>query len=173
MTDGPSLIAAKCPTDGSGGNQMYRPRRIYRLLAIAGVAVAMLFLWEIMNRFSVAALFFLLATIGFAVVYLRWTLMRLELTPDGLTVHAPLQPPLHILFRQMVTCAEAGRVTSGLSLVYWPMIRCSHDARNLRCAHIETADGFVDTDAPRTLFLPAVKRQEKLLAVMREMRVEK
>ncbi len=131
---------------------VYLPRRTYRLFAIAGVAVAMLFLWESMNRFSLPALFFLLATIGFVVVYLRWTLMRLELTPDGLTVHAPLRPPLHILFRQMVTCAEAGRATSGLSLVYWPI----------------NADGFVNTDAPRTLFLPAVARQEKLLAVMQD-----
>ena len=131
---------------------VYLPRRTYRLFAVAGAAVAMLFVWEIWNGFSLPTLFFLLAALGFVVVYLRWALMRLELTADGLTLHAPLQPPRPILFRQIVTCVEAGRVTPGLSLVYWPA----------------TADGFVDTDAPRTLFLPAVARQEKLLASLQD-----
>ena len=112
----------------------------------------MLFAWELLNAFSLPVLFFLLAAAGFAVVYLRWALMRLELTAAGVTVHAPLQAPLHILFRQMITCDEAGRIMPGLSLIYWPV----------------SADGFVDTDAPRTLFLPAVARQEKLLAALQD-----
>ena len=52
----------------------------------------------------------------------------------------------------MITCEEAGRIMPGLSLVYWPV----------------SADGFVDTDAPRTLFLPAVARQEKLLGALQD-----
>ena len=131
---------------------VYLPRPTYRLFAAGGAAVALLFAWEILNGFSLPALFFLLAALGCAAVHLRWALMRLELTADGVTVHAPLQAPLQILFRQMITCVEAGRITPGLSLVYWP-------AR---------ADGFVDMDAPRTLFLPAVARQEKLLAAMQD-----
>lgn len=125
---------------------------MYRLFAVAGVAVVLLFLWEVMNGFSLPGLFFLIASLGFVAVYARWALMRLELTPDGLTVHAPLQMPLHISFRQMVVCSEAGRMAPGLSLVYFPL----------------TGDGFVDTDAPRTLFLPAVDGQPELLAVLEE-----
>ena len=131
---------------------VFLPRPTYRLFSAGGAAVALLFAWELLNAFSLPVLFFLLAAAGFAVVYLRWALMRLELTGDGVTVHAPLQAPLHILFRQMITCDEAGRIMPGLSLVYWPV----------------SADGFVDTDAPRTLFLPAVARQEKLLGALQD-----
>ena len=131
---------------------VFLPRPTYRLFSAGGAAVALLFAWELLNAFSLPVLFFLLAAAGFAIVYLRWALMRLELTGDGVTVHAPLQAPLHILFRQMITCEEAGRIMPGLSLVYWPV----------------SADGFVDTDAPRTLFLPAVARQEKLLATLQD-----
>ena len=131
---------------------VFLPRPTYRLFSAGGAAVALLFAWELLNAFSLPVLFFLLAAVGFAVVYLRWALMRLELTAAGVTVHAPLQAPLHILFRQMITCDEAGRIMPGLSLVYWPV----------------SADGFVDTDAPRTLFLPAVARQEKLLATLQD-----
>ena len=131
---------------------VFLPRPTYRLFSAGGAAVALLFAWELLNAFSLPVFFFLLAAAGFAVVYLRWALMRLELTAAGVTVHAPLQAPLHILFRQMITCDEAGRIMPGLSLVYWPV----------------TADGFVDTDAPRTLFLPAVARQEKLLAALQD-----
>ena len=131
---------------------VFLPRPTYRLFSAGGAAVALLFAWELLNAFSLPVLFFLLAAAGFAVVYLRWALMRLELTADGVTVHAPLQASLHILFRQMITCDEAGRIMPGLSLVYWPV----------------SADGFVDTDAPRTLFLPAVARQEKLLATLQD-----
>lgn len=131
---------------------VYLPRPTYRLFAAGGAAVVLLFAWEILNGFSLSILFFLLAAFGFTVVHLRWALMRLELTADGVTVHAPLQAPLRILFRQMITFDEAGRITPGLSLVYWPI----------------SADGFVDTDVPRTLFLPAVARQEKLLAALQD-----
>ena len=131
---------------------VFLPRPTYRLFSAGGAAVALLFAWELLNAFSLPVLFFLLAAVGFAGVYLRWALMRLELTGDGVTVHAPLQAPLHILFRQLITCDEAGRIMPGLSLVYWPV----------------TADGFVDTDAPRTLFLPAVARQEKLLTTLQD-----
>ncbi len=125
---------------------------MYRLFVVVGIAIAMLFLWEILNNFTLPALFFLLATIGFSIVYLRWALMRLELTSDGLTVYAPLQPPLHIFFRQLITCTEAGRTMPGLSFVYWPI----------------TADGVVHTDTPRTLFLPAVEHQEDLFAFLQD-----
>ena len=93
------------------------PRPTYRLFSAGGAAVALLFAWELLNAFSLPVLFFLLAAVGFAVVYLRWALMRLELTGDGVTVHAPLQAPLHILFRQMITCdgpAASCRAESGL-----------------------------------------------------------
>lgn len=133
-------------------DSLYLPRPVYRLFAAGGAAVAALFTWEVVREFSLPTLFFLLAAAGFAVVYLRWALMRMELTADGVTVQVPLQSPRHVLFRQMITCVEAGRITPGLSLVYWPV----------------SADGLVEMEAPRTLFLPAVARQEELLAALEE-----
>ena len=131
---------------------VYLPRTRYRLFALVGAVVALLFLREVLYEFSLPVLFYLLASIGFTVIYVRWALMRLALSADGVTVRAPLQEPLHIQFRQMITCDEAGRFAPGLSLVYWPI----------------TADGIVETDVPRTIFLPAVGRQEKLLAALKD-----
>ena len=138
--------------DASEGGASFKPRPIYRLLAAGGGAVALLFTRDILNEFSLATLFFLLATLGFAFVYLRWALMRLEVTAGGVTVRGPFQKPRTVLFRQMITCVEAGRLPPGLSLVYWPV----------------TAEGFVETEAPRTLFLPAVGQQECLLRALEE-----
>lgn len=114
--------------------------------------MALLFLREILNGFSLPSLFFLLGAIAFALIHVRWALMRLELTADGVTVRAPMQATMQIQFRQMITCEEAGRFMPGVSLVYWPV----------------SAEGIVEMDVPRTLFLPAVARQEELLAALQE-----
>ena len=114
--------------------------------------MALLFLREILNGFSLPSLFFLLGAIAFALIHVRWALMRLALTADGVIVRAPLQAPMQIQFRQMITCEEAGRFVPGVSLVFWPI----------------SADGIVDTDVPRAIFLPAVARQDELLAALQE-----
>lgn len=131
---------------------VYLPRTTYRLFAAGGAAVALLFLREILNGFSLPSLFFLLGAIAFALIHVRWALMRLALTADGVIVRAPLQAPMQIQFRQMITCEEAGRFVPGVSLVFWPI----------------SADGIVDTDVPRAIFLPAVARQDELLAALQE-----
>ncbi|MCY3900504.1 MAG: hypothetical protein OXF50_23830 [Caldilineaceae bacterium] len=131
---------------------VYLPRTIYRLFALGGAAVALLFLREILIGFSLPSLFFLLGAIAFALIHIRWALMRMELTADGVTVRAPMQGPMQIQFRQMITCEEAGRFVPGVSLVYWPV----------------SAEGIVEMDVPHTLFLPAVTRQDELLAALQE-----
>ena len=131
---------------------VYLPRTTYRLFAAGGAAVALLFLWEILNGFSLPSLFFLLGAIAFALIHVRWALMRMELTADGVTVRAPMQATMQIQFRQMITCEEAGRFMPGVSLVYWPV----------------SAEGIVEMDVPRTQFLPAVARQDELLAALQE-----
>ena len=131
---------------------VYLPRTTYRLFAAGGAAVALLFLREILNGFSLPSLFFLLGAIAFALIHVRWALMRMELTADGVTVRAPMQATMQIQFRQMITCEEAGRFMPGVSLVYWPV----------------SAEGIVEMDVPRTQFLPAVARQDELLAALQE-----
>jgi len=131
---------------------VYLPRTTYRLFALGGAAVALLFLREILNGFSLPSLFFLVGAIAFALIHVRWALMRMELTADGVTVRAPMQATTQIQFRQMITCEEAGRFMPGVSLVYWPV----------------SAEGIVVMDVPRTLFLPALARQDELLAALQE-----
>ncbi len=131
---------------------VYLPRTTYRLFAAGGAAVALLFLREILKGFSLPSLFFLLGAIAFALIHVRWALMRMELTADGVTVRAPMQATMQIQFRQMITCEEAGRFMPGVSLVYWPV----------------SAEGIVEMDVPRTQFLPAVARQEELLVALQE-----
>ncbi len=131
---------------------VYLPRTTYRLFAAGGAAVVLLFLWELLKGFSLPTLFFLVGAIAFTLIYARWALMQLELTADGVTVRAPLQATQQIRFRQMIVCEEAGRFMPGVSLVYWTV----------------SADGIVDTEVPRTQFLPAVARQEELLAALQE-----
>ncbi len=131
---------------------VFLPRTTYRLFALGGAAVALLFLREILNGFSLPSLFFLLGAIAFALIHVRWALMRMELTADSVTVRAPMQATTQIQFRQMITCEEAGRFMPGVSLVYWPV----------------SAEGIVEMDVPRTLFLPALARQDELLAALQE-----
>ena len=131
---------------------VFLPRTTYRLFALGGAAVALLFLREILSGFSLPSLFFLLGAIAFALIHVRWALMRLELTADGVTARAPMQATTQIQFRQIITCEEAGRFMPGVSLVYWPV----------------SAEGIVVMDVPRTLFLPAVARQDELLAALQE-----
>ncbi len=138
---------------------LYPARRVYLLLVLLGLAVAALFVREVARGqgFDQAvAVFLLLSALGFAGIHGMWALTRVELTPTGLTVHRPGRPPLHVDFRQMVDVHEGGRLLKTLSLVYYPV----------------DADGLVDLEAPRSLFLPAVERQAELLRVLRSRLVE-
>jgi hypothetical protein len=134
--------------------QIYPSHRIYRLLTLVGVAVTILFIWTLTQDFDWIAFAFLLAAVAFTLVNMRWIFTSVELTPSGITRHDPLAAPQHIDFRQMVAVSESGRMTPGLSLVYYPVAE----------------SGLVDMEEPRSIFLPAVDRQDELLAILqREM----
>lgn len=135
---------------------IYTPRRSYTLLAYVGALLALLFAWEIGQSFDWASLFFLVVALLFAGVNLLSALGSVELTPTGLTAHRRFAAPQHIDFRQIVSVAAAGRLTTGLSLVYYPL----------------RGDGLLDLDTPRTLFLPSLERQEELLAILQREIIE-
>ncbi len=135
-------------------HRVYPTHRIYPILAGAGVVVALLFVPALVRAFDWPAFFFCLLAVVFALINLRWMRIRAELTPSGLTIHDPLRPPAHLDFRQMVAAYEAGQIVPGVSLVYYPL----------------DDKGLVDMENPRTLFLPAVEKQDELLGVLqREM----
>lgn len=136
--------------------QFYRPRRFYTLMAYGGALVALLFAWEVARTFAWPTLFFLIIALAFATVNLFWAAIQVELTPSGLTCHRRFAPPLHIDFRQIVTATEAGRGTTGISLVYYPL----------------GSNGLIDLDNPRSFFLPGMERQDELLAIVQQEIVE-
>jgi hypothetical protein len=129
---------------------LYVARRIYGGLTLVGFLVILLFVWTLSQGFDWFTLIFLSLAALFAVVNLRWMLTRAELTPSGLTLHEPMLQPTHIDFRQMVAVYEAGRTLPGISLVYYPL----------------AGNGLVNMDDPRTLFLPAMEKQDELLSIL-------
>ncbi|MCB0112923.1 MAG: hypothetical protein R2873_34010 [Caldilineaceae bacterium] len=129
---------------------LYPARRIYQVFTLLGVLVTLLFVWTLMQSFDWLTFVFLGLAAIFAIVNLRWTLTRVELTPSGITLYEPLNQATHVDFRQMVAVYEAGRMFPGVSLVYYPVGQ----------------DGLLDMEDPRTLFLPAMERQDELLAVL-------
>ncbi len=135
---------------------LYQPRRSYTLLAYAGALVALLFAWEVGRTFAWPTLFFCVIALAYALTNLRSATTQVELTPTGLTCHRRFFAPLHIAFGQIVTATEAGRMTTGIALVYYPL----------------AANGLIDLDDPRSLFLPALERQDELLAIVQREIVE-
>jgi uncharacterized protein (DUF58 family) len=134
----------------SSDPRIYVASRIYRLLTLVGLAVALLFVWTLTQLFDLISFAFFLAAILFALMNVRWLLTRVELTPSGITRHDPISAPQHVDFRQMVTVSEAGRITPGVSIVYYPVAE----------------SGLVDMEEPRSIFLPAMEKQDELLAIL-------
>jgi hypothetical protein len=131
--------------------RIYQTHRIHLILALIGMAVSLLFAWTLLESLDWMAILFLVAAIAFALVNLQRMFMRVELTPSGITLHDPFAAPRHVEFRQMVTVSEAGRIRPGVSVVYYPV----------------RANGLVDMEEPYTLFIPALNRQDELLAILR------
>lgn len=136
--------------------QLFRPRRSYTLMVWLGIAVALLFAWELYRSFAGATLFFFLIALLFSAVNLRWALSSIELTPTGLICHRPVVAPLTITFRQIATCEESGRMGKGISLIYYPL----------------ADNGMIDLDRPTSHFLPGVGSQAEFLAIVQRQLVD-
>jgi hypothetical protein len=121
-------------------------------MAYGGALVALFFAWEVARSFAWATLFFLVIALAFATINLAWATTQVELTPTGLTCHRRFVAPRHINFRQIVTATDAGRGTTGISLVYYPL----------------GSDGLIDLDNPLSFFLPGMERQDELLAIVQQ-----
>lgn len=122
----------------------------YQLFVLLGVGLSIVLGWGLARQFAWDLFFFVGVSLLFALFNLYWMLTRLELTPNGLTVHRPWLDPLHIDYRQIVTFSEEGRFNRSLSLVYYPL----------------NANGLVDMDSPQSLFLPSLQRQEEVVDIL-------
>lgn len=133
---------------------IFPAHRRYWLYLAAGVGLVLLFSWEMGQDFAPE----LAVLIGIGLLVALWAVRliasRVELTTVGITVHMPLSPPQHVDFRQMVSASEEGRTNQVITVIYYPV----------------APDGLLDLQNPRTLFLPAVESQARLLAaIQREM----
>jgi hypothetical protein len=130
---------------------LYTARRIYQVFALIGILVTLLFVWTLTQTFDWMTLLFLIFAMLFAVYNLRWMLTRTELTPSGLTLYEPFNQPIHVDFRQIVAVYETGRITPGVSIVYYRL----------------ADNGLIDIDDPNTLFLPALENQQEFMRILR------
>ncbi|RLT43533.1 MAG: hypothetical protein DWI57_04230 [Chloroflexi bacterium] len=136
--------------------QLFRPRRSYTLMAWLGLAVALLFAWELYQAFDGMTLFFLLIALCFFAANLRWAVSPVELTPNGLVCRRTFAAPLAIAFRQIATCEESGRMGKGISLIYYPL----------------ADNGLIDLDKPTSYFLPGLENQRELLEIVQRQLVD-
>lgn len=127
----------------------YRASSLYLVLITAGTVAVGLCAWSLWRQFDWIVLLFLLgclyATLTFSV---QW---RSHVTLDayGLWLHSPLQR-CRIEFRQLDAVHEAGRVTRRLVVTYHPL----------------QENGLIDLETLRAVALPAVERQDELLATL-------
>jgi hypothetical protein len=126
----------------------------YRFYFAGSVGLALLFVWDLVQGAGVEFLFFA----GIALVAALWSARmmasRVELTRVGVTLHMPFAELRHVDFRQLFSASEEGRFNRVITLIYYPV----------------AADGLLDLQDARTLFLPAVEEQERLMAaILREM----
>jgi len=125
-------------------------------MAYLGALVGLLFAWELGQGFAWPALFFFVIALVFSLTNLRSATSQLEVLPSGLAFYRRFVAPLHIEFRQIVTVAEEGRMTKGISVIYYPL----------------DENGLIDLDDPRSLFLPGMDRQDQLLEIVQQEIVE-
>ena len=127
----------------------YRASSLYLALITASALAAGLCAWSLWRQFDWIVLLFLLgclyATLTFSV---QWR-SHVALDAHGLSLHSPLRRH-RIEFRQLDAVHEAGRVTRRLVVTYHPL----------------QENGLVDLETLRAVALPAVERQDELLATL-------
>jgi hypothetical protein len=131
---------------------VYQSRRIYQIFSLLGGVMILLFAINIASEFRWDSLLFFGTATLFSFYNLRWMLIRLELTPAGITLYEPLRQPQHIDFRQIADFHESGRLVMGISMVYYPI----------------GSGGLVEMDAPQSLFIPALEKQAEVIHVLNQ-----
>src|SRR5688572_22153632 len=127
---------------------IYTGHLLYRLLAALCVLLALLFAWQLYNRWDWGALLFLAVAVWSAYRYFVLMSSKVEVNADCVRVLAPGASPREVRFRQFSAVYEEGRGLKSILLLYHPL----------------AANGLFDLDEERTLMLPAVNQHEALLA---------
>ncbi len=134
-------------------SRVYRAHVRYGLWTALGAMMTLLFAWTLARDFAPDTLLFLVISLAFTLVNLRWWLTKVEVTPRGVIVRRPGQRPQEVAFRQLVDVHEGGRLARSTSLVYYP---------------VDPESGLVQMDRPESLFLPGVEGQEELVRALEQ-----
>lgn len=125
---------------------IYRAHSRYRLLTLAAVALALLFVWDLSKDVEAGSLLFLGVALGLFFRYGRVLGSRVTLEDRRLRLQRPFAPDVVVEFRQLAAIHEEGRFGQSLLLHYHPL----------------TAAGLVELDEIRSLSLPALVAQSEL-----------
>lgn len=148
------------PRNATETSVYYTPTTRYWLYAAAGGAIALLFGWELLVTLRqpstlsslLERLLFLLVGVGLLGWGLYTALGRLLLTSESVVWKRAAGAPKVVHFRQLINASEAGRFGGSVTLLYHPLQQ----------------DGLLDLEDARTLFLPALRHQDELLAHLQE-----
>jgi hypothetical protein len=122
----------------------------YRFCAVASALLALLFAYDLTQRVQFGSLLFFAVTLGLAVWYGRSLGSRVVVEGARLTLYTPLAAPQVVEFRQLTGVNAEGRGGKALLLLYHPL----------------REHGLLDLESVRTLTLPEVAGQERLLELL-------
>jgi hypothetical protein len=124
---------------------------LYRYLTALCVLLALLFAWQLFNRWDWGALLFLAVALWSALRCLKLMSSKIELTTDRLRILAMGEPAREVEYRQLSSLYEEGRGLKAILLLYHPRLE----------------SGLFDLDQELSVVLPAVNRHEELLAALK------
>jgi hypothetical protein len=130
--------------------QEHRSHPLYGGLTALLLLLTAVLTWSTVRDFSREGIFFLLIMVGVTLWFARLIGNRVVLDERSLTLQAPLRQPRRIEFRQLVSVSESGRLLVAPTLIYHP----------------QEPTGLVDLERVQSLTLPALTRQEQLLATL-------
>lgn len=130
----------------SASSVRFAPSPRYWLLAPAGIGVALLFAWDMRRGLNAELLIVALLGLAAGLWALRQATTAVTITGETIAVRR-LGGTVQVEFGQILDVGEAGRLFRIVSLLYYP----------------RSADGRMDTDAVRTLALPALREQAAFL----------
>jgi hypothetical protein len=118
----------------------------YRVFVLFSLIMVVLFGWDLAHGIEAGSVLFFAISLGLVLWSARAALTKVSLSPQQMTVTAPLSRPKEIEFRQFLSVTEEGRLGKAIVVAYYP----------------RTATGLVDLDRAETVVLPAVSDQDAL-----------
>lgn len=125
----------------------YRPTPLYRVLVAASLLAAALCGWSLTQQFDWVTVLFLVGCLYAGGTYALQGRSWVVVDAEGLLCHSPSRTR-RVRFGQLDNAVEAGRWMRRIVVTYYPL----------------QPDGLVDLHQLSSLALPAVERQDLLLA---------